>query len=167
MWWGRSSNRREAWFHTFYARSPFFFLNGKLDQNGMQLSCLDDSVTLACNLLNQCQSSLFKDLNTLRWQEQSPNSFQKRRGLGRCNVCVCVCGNKVVCSHQCSADQHWLLNMLSSQACEVIMTLVLSAAPRVRSISCFGTQNLTSNQKHFISSANQNAARSLYIVVTH
>lgn len=23
---------------------------------------------------------LFKDLNTLRWQEQSPNSFQKRTG---------------------------------------------------------------------------------------
>lgn len=54
----------------------------------MQLSCLDDLVTLACNLQTQCQSSLFKELDTLRRQAQSPNSFQKRRGQEACNVCV-------------------------------------------------------------------------------
>ncbi len=129
----------------------------------MQLSCLDDLVTLACNLQSQCQSSLFKDLNTLRRQEQSPNSFQKCRGQVRWSVCVCVWGGyKVMCTHQCSADQHWLFNVLSSQACEVILRHHDSGALNgtvliAGSISCLGTQDLTSNQKHSTASAKQDA----------
>lgn len=119
MWRGQGWSRREAWFHTLFARGPSSFLNGELDQNGMQRSCSDDSVTLACNLESQCQPSLFKDLDTLRRQEQPPNSFQKCRGLGRCNVCVCICE---CCGGVFTSVQDRLLHVLSSQACEVILS---------------------------------------------
>ncbi len=103
----------------------------KVWYNDMQLSCSDDSVTQACNLKSQCQPLLPKDLNTLRRQEQSPNSFQKCHGLWRHNMCVCVCVCTGSCIHinaeQISTDCLTRSSAGHPRSFPVIMTFVFSA----------------------------------------
>lgn len=68
----------------------FSFLNGKLDQIDMQLSCFNDWFTPACNSVTSLAVLTIQGPQHTEMRSQFPNSFQKCRGLK--SVYVCVCG---------------------------------------------------------------------------
>lgn len=109
-------------FHTFFARGPSSFLNGEPDWNGMQRSCSNDSVTPAC--IWRVNASPRYSRSSTHWDGKNslPIAFRRAGGWGdvMCLVCVCVC----VCmwGGVFASVQDWLIHVLGSEACEVMLS---------------------------------------------
>lgn len=103
-WWERE--RRWRWgtvsiHSSLGATLPF--LNGRPDQNGMQRSCSDDSVTPACIWRVNARPGYSR--TSTHWDGKNSLPIAFRRARGRRDVmCVCVCMWEGVRSHQFRTD---------------------------------------------------------------
>lgn len=125
-------------FHTFLARghsSLSQWTTGPKWHAALMLGWLGNA---SMHLESQCQAWLFKDLHTLRRQEQPPNSFQKGPGPEGRNVCLHV----HVRGGALASVQDWLIHVLGSEACEVVLSHHRSDPVEVE---------LTSHHKRFVS----------------
>lgn len=71
---------------------------------------------------------LFKDLNTLRWQEQSPNSFQKRHGGEEDEMRAWVGHGRGVCVFMSMQHTSAVIATYSAATHEVIWSSLTSVA---------------------------------------